>query len=123
MYNYNSIDLTEVEQFYTFPPLPPRELPDKLLELRSMLINGSKGFVKDVPLKYHYDRLRRVSAEVYDYYFSPLINTPFTLALAIPKSHGYNFLRVDDEIDRNRHTGNKLTDFFQGTNWKIHPKW
>ncbi|XP_045481925.1 voltage-dependent calcium channel subunit alpha-2/delta-3 isoform X1 [Harmonia axyridis] len=123
MYNYNSIDLTEVEQFYTVPPLPPRELPERLLELRSMLINGSKGIVRDVPLKYYYDRLRRVSVEVYDYYFSPLINTPFTLALAIPKSHGYSFLRVDDEIDRNRHTGNELTDFFKGNNWKIHPKW
>ncbi|KAK9890429.1 hypothetical protein WA026_010518 [Henosepilachna vigintioctopunctata] len=123
MNNYNSIDLTEVEQFYTDPPLKPRELPDRLLELRSMLINGSKGIMKDIPLKYHYDHLRRVSIETYDYFFSPLENTPFTLTLAIPQTHGYNFLRVGDEIGRNRHTGNKLTDFFKGTNWKIHPKW
>lgn len=121
--NYNSIDLTEVEQIYTDPPLTARALSKKVLELRSLLVNGSTGTLENITIKYHYDHMRRISIEEYDYYFSPLENTPFTLALAIPKQHGRYFLKVGDEIGRNRHTGNNLTDFFSGNNWKIHPKW
>ncbi|KAH1023063.1 hypothetical protein HUJ04_012343 [Dendroctonus ponderosae] len=118
--NYNSIDLTEVEQ-HSGDELP-RQMSDTLRELRSYLVNGSEGSMHNIILKYHYDDNRRVSEETYDYYFSDLPETPFSLAIAIPSRYGNYSLDVGDEIQKNRHTGENLTSFFRGK-WKIHPKW
>lgn len=119
--NYNSIDLTEVEQMHD--GLGPRELGDTLLELRSSLVHGLEGVLHDVEIKYHYDDMRRASIEVNDYYFAPIPNTPFTVAIAFPDLYGNYSIEVGDEIQKDRHTGIEITSFFQGSNWKIHPKW
>lgn len=119
--NYNSIDLTEVEQLDD--NLPPRQISNLLKQLRFNLVDGNKGSLHNVSIVYHYDNMRRVTREKYDYYFSPIKSTPFSIAFAIPTRFGNYSLHVGDEISRNRHTGAKITDFFQGSNWKIHPKW
>ncbi|XP_076262378.1 ca[2+] channel Muscle-specific alpha2/delta subunit isoform X2 [Rhynchophorus ferrugineus] len=118
--NYNSIDLTEVEQHDE--DLPSRNVSKTLRELRTALVNGSEGSIRNIKLKYHYDDNKRVSEEYYDYYFSPLENTPFSIAIALPSNYGNYSLEVGDEIQKNRHTGENLTSFFKGK-WKIHPRW
>ncbi|RZC35512.1 Cache 1 and/or VGCC alpha2 domain containing protein [Asbolus verrucosus] len=119
--NYNSIDLTEVEQFDK--DLPPRVTDEVLLALRNDIVNSSHGSMTDIPIKYHYDEMRRITKEKYDYYYSPVKDTPFSLAFAVPDGYGHYSLNVGDEIMENRHTGAKIIDFFEGFKWKIHPKW
>lgn len=118
--NYNSIDLTEVEQHND--GLPPKEIGADLQRLRQALVDGVSGSLHGVPLKYHYDNMRRIAEEEYDYYFEPLEQTPFSIGIALPNNYGNVSLDVGDEIHKNRFTGVNLTDFFVG-NWKIHPKW
>ncbi|XP_050314847.1 voltage-dependent calcium channel subunit alpha-2/delta-3 [Anthonomus grandis grandis] len=118
--NYNSIDLTEVEQHYD--DTQPREISETVKQLRAGLVNAVEGSLHNVILKYHYDDNRRVSEETYDYYYTALTNTPFSLALAIPNLYGNYSLDVGDQIQKNRHTGENLTSFFKGK-WRVHPKW
>ncbi|XP_015836573.2 voltage-dependent calcium channel subunit alpha-2/delta-3 [Tribolium castaneum] len=120
--NYNSIDLVEVEEFDT--ELPPRHFHPDLKTLRNSIVNGSQGSIHGIPVKYHYDNMRRVTRDKYDYYYVPLNQTPFSLAFAVPDGYGHFSLHVEDEIKNDRHKpGVKITDYFNGSNWKIHPKW
>ncbi|XP_044257646.1 voltage-dependent calcium channel subunit alpha-2/delta-3-like [Tribolium madens] len=120
--NYNSIDLVEVEEFDT--ELEPRNFHSDLIILRNTIVNGSQGSIHGIPVKYHYDNMRRVTRDKYDYYYVPLNQTPFSLAFAVPDGYGHFSLHVEDEIKNDRHKpGVKITDYFNGSNWKIHPKW
>lgn len=120
------MDLTEVEQIEDGEKLGPRELGSitrPIRQLRLALVNGVDGVMENIKLKFHFDDMRRVSLEMYDYYYAPIMNTPFSIALAIPSGYGKYSLKVDDEIRRNKHTGTKIISFFEGSNWKIHPQW
>lgn len=86
------------------------------------MVDGEEGILHNIKLKYHYDDMKRVFESTYDYYFTPIENTPFTIAISIPRKYGNYSLEVGDEINRNKHTGLNLTSFFHGK-WKIHPKW
>lgn len=119
--NSNSVDLTEVEQYYD--NLGPREFNPTLLELREKLIIGAKGSMHNITLKYHFDDNRRISKEPYDYYFAPLNDTPFSIGIAVPSTYGKYYIEVGDQITKNKHTGIKIESFFNGSNWKVHPKW
>jgi voltage-dependent calcium channel alpha-2/delta-4 len=77
--NYNSIDLTEVEQFEE--DMEPREPSEKLLELRREMVDHNLGKILKVPVKFHYDKMRRVSHNLVDYYFAPIPHTPFSLGI------------------------------------------
>lgn len=126
--NYNSIDFTEVEQIneymvendtYTSRP----EIGPILAELRRLALNHTVEKRLEVPVRFHYDKMRRVSEELYDYYFAPLPSTPFTLGLAIPSTYGQQMIRVGDEIQSNIRAGLNMSDLFRGDNWKVHPDW
>ncbi|XP_055682880.1 voltage-dependent calcium channel subunit alpha-2/delta-3 [Lutzomyia longipalpis] len=119
--NYNSIDFTEVEQFDD--DKEGREPGEDLLALRENLVNTRPGKMLKIPVRFHYDKMRRVSQEVQDYYFAPLANTPFSLGLALPHDYGNTWIKVGDEIKRNQHMGINISDFFVGENWKVHPDW
>lgn len=119
--NYNSIDFTEVEQFNDNTTL--RDASEELLELRENLVNWNLGKMLKLPVKFHYDNMRRVSQENQDYYFASLEHTPFSLGLALPSTYGNTWIKVGDEMRRNQHLGVDISDFFVGENWKIHPEW
>lgn len=74
-------------------------------------------------MKFHFDKMRRLSQENYDYYYAPLLNTPFSLGLAIPSGYGNTWIKVVNEVERNLKNGINMSDFFLGENWKIHPEW
>lgn len=119
--NYNSIDLTEVEQFND--GVDGRKPGERLLFLRESLVNNLEGKIRDVLVKFHFDGMRRVSEENYDYYYAPLTNTPFSMGLAIPSGYGNTWIKVGDEVRRNIHMGINMSDYFVGDNWKVHPEW
>ncbi|KAK9685704.1 Neuronal voltage-dependent calcium channel alpha 2acd [Popillia japonica] len=119
--NYNSIDFTEVQQLDDGSE--PRELAQILLDLRADLIHGNKSVTKDIPLKYHYNNMQRVSREKFDFYYQSIKRTPFTMALALPNRFGYYAVQVPDEIHKNKHARVPIQSFFDGDNWKIHPEW
>nr|CAI5832359.1 unnamed protein product [Callosobruchus analis] len=120
--NYNSIDLTQVEQHDSNETVGPRQVVDTLAKLRQDMVDGKESSLRKVRLKYHYDDMKRVYESAYDYYYTPLENTPFTIGIGIPHVYGNYTLEVENEILRNKHTGINLTSFFNGK-WKIHPKW
>lgn len=101
----------------------PRELAQILLDLRADLIHGNKSVTKDIPLKYHYNNMQRVSREKFDFYYQSIKRTPFTMALALPNRFGYYAVQVPDEIHKNKHARVPIQSFFDGDNWKIHPEW
>lgn len=68
---------------------------------------------------------KRVSRQTRDLYFTGIEDTPFTLALSIPTQYGKYRLqtRSEDEIHRENLKGTNIINFFNGSNWKIHPDW
>ncbi|XP_055904369.1 voltage-dependent calcium channel subunit alpha-2/delta-3 [Eupeodes corollae] len=119
--NYNSIDLTEVEHLYE--DNQPRRPGEKILELRGSMVRGEAGKKTDITVKFHYDKMRRVSEEDQDYFYEPLVNTPFSLGLVVPSTYGKSWIKVGEEVKKNIHMGINISDFFVGDNWKIHPDW
>lgn len=47
-------------------------------KLRKHLVDNHEGKMLNVSVKFHYDKMRRISQENNDYYFAPLPNTPFS---------------------------------------------
>ncbi|KAK4871804.1 hypothetical protein RN001_015928 [Aquatica leii] len=119
--NYNSVDLSEVEQLDD--GAGPRKIGQDLLDLRTAMVKGDTGVMHDLKIKFHYDDMRRVSREVNDYYFAPIVGTPFSIGFAIPDLYGNYSIEVEDTLDTYKHSFVNITSYFNGTNWKIHPKW
>ncbi|KAH8273978.1 hypothetical protein KR044_006824 [Drosophila immigrans] len=119
--NYNSIDFTEVE--HLFEDQSPREPGDSILNIRRAMVHHEANEFKDISVKFHYDRMRRVSEEKQDYFFAPLPNTPFTLGIVMPSDYGKTWIKVGDEVDKNKHMKVNISEFFIGENWKVHPDW
>ncbi|XP_053958042.1 voltage-dependent calcium channel subunit alpha-2/delta-3 [Anastrepha ludens] len=119
--NYNSIDFTEVEHLYE--DLQPREPGESILQLRNAMVQYESGEFKDISVKFHYDNMRRVSEEKQDYFFAPLPNTPFSLGIVLPSEYGKTWIKVGEEVLKNKHMKVNISDYFVGENWKVHPGW
>ncbi|XP_023032149.1 voltage-dependent calcium channel subunit alpha-2/delta-3 [Drosophila willistoni] len=119
--NYNSIDFTEVE--HLFEDTAPREPGQSILNIRNALVRHEAMNFKDVSVKFHYDKMRRVSEEKQDYFLAPLPKTPFTLGIAMPSEYGKTWIKVADIVTKQMHNKVDIRDFFLGDNWKIHPEW
>lgn len=77
--NYNSMDLTEVEQF--MDDEVPRMPSDKLLELRRGMTMAETNNTLNISVKFHYDLMRRVDVTSQDFYYAPIPHTPFSLGI------------------------------------------
>ncbi|EDW03637.1 GH10400 [Drosophila grimshawi] len=119
--NYNSIDFTEVE--HLAEDQSPRQPGDSILNIRGAMVHHESKEFKNIPVKFHYDKMRRVSEEKQDYFFAPLPNTPFTLGIVMPSEYGKTWIKVGDEVDKNKHMKVNISEFFIGENWKVHPDW
>ncbi|KAG8239964.1 hypothetical protein J437_LFUL019556, partial [Ladona fulva] len=53
-----------------------------------------------MPIKYHFDDMKRVSRLRRRYYYAPIANTPFTLVVAIPELYGMTRVHALEEIRR-----------------------
>ncbi|XP_055387226.1 voltage-dependent calcium channel subunit alpha-2/delta-3 [Condylostylus longicornis] len=121
--NYNSIDLVEIEQINDDFDDDPREINEQLLEIRRNMVQSQTGKNLNVQIKFHYDKMRRVSEEEQDYFYAPIPETPFSLGLVLPSKYGKTWIKVGEESKMNINKGINIADYFLGENWKIHPDW
>lgn len=84
---------------------------------------GETGSTLNLPVKFHYDKKRRVSHEMQDYHYAPLEGTPFSLGLVLPSGYGNTWMHVGKEIEKNTNRKVKVSSFFEGQNWKINKDW
>ncbi|XP_011859879.1 PREDICTED: voltage-dependent calcium channel subunit alpha-2/delta-3-like, partial [Vollenhovia emeryi] len=116
--SYISVDLSEVELAeYDGPSAPPNN--SLLLDLRRDMIDQKEGET-DFTIKIHYDDMKRVTIRRHNYFYKPIEGTPFSLGLALPEGYGMFELRAEQEI---KHAIVNVTDYFKGSNWKVHPDW
>nr|XP_024215469.1 voltage-dependent calcium channel subunit alpha-2/delta-3 isoform X2 [Halyomorpha halys] len=129
--SYNNIDFTDVELVHSNETIPDEreDIPSKcredgqaILELREALINQGNGSTS-LFVKYHYDSMRRVSIGKRHYYYTFINGTPFELVVALPDPYGLNRVEAILEIKRVHVKGKRVTEYFGGHNWKIHPEW
>lgn len=113
--------MTEVEQFDD--NTTERHVGGALLELRTALVNSTRGAMLDLGVRFHYDNFRRASIEYQDYFYAPLDYTPFSLAIVLPNGYGNTWIKVNNEIYGNGIVRLNLTEYFMGENWKVHPDW
>nr|XP_031849146.1 voltage-dependent calcium channel subunit alpha-2/delta-3 isoform X2 [Nomia melanderi] len=115
---YVSVDLSEVELAEHDDPSHPLN-NSLLLDLRHDMIDqkeGETGFA----IKIHYDNMRRVTIRRHNYFYKPIEGTPFSLGLALPDVYGMFELLAEQEI---KHAIINVTEYFKGSNWKVHPDW
>ncbi|CAH1392782.1 unnamed protein product [Nezara viridula] len=129
--SYNNIDFMDVELIHSNETVPDEreDIPAKcrednqaILELREKLINQGNGSTS-LFVKYHYDSMRRVSIGKRHYYYTFINGTPFELVVALPDPYGLNRVEAILEIKRVHVKGKRVTEYFGGHNWKIHPEW
>ncbi|XP_037905987.1 voltage-dependent calcium channel subunit alpha-2/delta-3 isoform X5 [Hermetia illucens] len=119
---YNSIDMMEVELLDD--DRSPRDFNTNLVMIRDSIIKQESGNTWMIT-KSHYDDMRRVVAKLKRlYYWTPILNTPFTLVITFPEQYGLNRLQIrsDNEIHRIHIKGGNVSSYFSG-HWKIHPDW
>lgn len=108
---------------HLYEDLEPRQPGESILQLRSAMVKYQSGEFKDISVKFHYDNMRRVSEEKQDYFFAPLPNTPFSLGIVLPSEYGKTWIKVGEEVMKNKHMKMNISDYFVGDNWKVHPAW
>ena len=116
MKSFNSIDLTDIE-------LDEEDI--KLIDdLRLKMIHRKKGKLENVKIVLGFDEMSKAFIQVFDYYFTPLARTPYSLAIALPKLHGYYSIRPHNEIERTSLLKiNFIHEYFNDDLWEIHPNW
>ncbi|KAL6257421.1 hypothetical protein P5V15_010993 [Pogonomyrmex californicus] len=116
--SYISVDLSEVELAeYDGPSALPNN--SLLLDLRRDMIDQKEGET-DFTIKIHYDDMKRVTIRRHNYFYKPIEGTPFSLGLALPEGYGMFEVRAEQEI---KLTIVNVTEYFKGSNWKVHPDW
>ncbi|XP_065212040.1 voltage-dependent calcium channel subunit alpha-2/delta-3 isoform X2 [Planococcus citri] len=114
--DYVDVDLSDVEFLDTSSDTDNNTL---LLELRRDMIDQKEGEL-DIRLKLHFDSVKRITFRSYKYFFHPIYDTPFSLGIALPNDYGMYEILAEEEVKR---SPVNVTDFFQGSNWKVHPDW
>lgn len=97
-------------------------MSEKLKNLRMGLVNHRFDSMPNVTVRFHYDKMRRVSLENFNYYYAPLPRTPFSLGLAIP-AYENTYIQYEDVVTKFNQLGINITEFFAGSNWKVHQDW
>ncbi|XP_041974818.1 voltage-dependent calcium channel subunit alpha-2/delta-3 isoform X2 [Aricia agestis] len=122
--NYNSVDFVEVEQ--VDDGKGPRELGQKIKDLRRSLVNGVEGNMTNVEVLFHYDGMRRISRVKHDYFFNKLEGTPFSMGISLPMGYGDTELMLKDnpvEAKQGQElVGINVTSYFNFT-YRVHPDW
>ncbi|XP_017890137.1 voltage-dependent calcium channel subunit alpha-2/delta-3 isoform X2 [Ceratina calcarata] len=119
---YNSVDMAEVELMDS--DKEPRDFDEGLIMLRDDVVNQANGSVT-LHTKYHYDNMRRVGRVKRKYDYTGIPNTPFTVVVSLPEHDHTGSYRVHatEDIHRSNVSGKKVSDYFSGTNWRVHQDW
>ncbi|CAH2102250.1 unnamed protein product [Euphydryas editha] len=122
--NYNSVDFVEVEQ--VDDGKGPRELGEKIKDLRMNLVEGSHGSMTNVEVLFHYDNMRRISRVHHDYFFNKLEGTPFSMGISLPMGYGDTELMLKDnplEAKQGQELiGVNVTSYFNFA-YRVHRDW
>ncbi|XP_057336996.1 voltage-dependent calcium channel subunit alpha-2/delta-3 isoform X1 [Microplitis mediator] len=116
---YTSVDLSEVELAEFEGPSYIYNNNSLLFDLRRDMIEQKEGET-NFPVKIHYDSMKRVTIRRHNYFYEPIVGTPFSLGLALPE--GYGMLEVHAELEL-KHAILNVFDYLNGSNWKVHPDW
>ncbi|XP_015440255.1 PREDICTED: voltage-dependent calcium channel subunit alpha-2/delta-3 isoform X2 [Dufourea novaeangliae] len=119
---YNSVDMAEVELMDQ--DRGPREFDEGIIMLRNDVVNQANGSVT-LHTKYHYDDMKRVGRVKRKYDYTGIPKTPFTVVVSLPEHDHTVSHRVfaTEEIHRSHVSGKNVSDYFTGTNWRVHPHW
>ncbi|XP_076235530.1 voltage-dependent calcium channel subunit straightjacket isoform X5 [Calliopsis andreniformis] len=119
---YNSVDMAEVELMDQ--DRGPREFDEGIIMLRNDVVNQANGSVT-LHTKYHYDDMKRVGRVKRKYDYTGIPKTPFTVVVSLPEHDHTGSYRVHatEEIHRVHVSGKNVSDYFTGTNWRVHPHW
>ncbi|XP_043254701.1 voltage-dependent calcium channel subunit alpha-2/delta-3 [Colletes gigas] len=119
---YNSVDMAEVELMDQ--DRGPREFGEGIIMFRNDVVNQTTGSVT-LHTKYHYDDMKRVGRVRRKYDYTGIPNTPFTVVVSLPEHDHTGSYRVlaTEEIHRAHVSGKNVSDYFTGTNWRVHPDW
>ncbi|XP_076666830.1 voltage-dependent calcium channel subunit straightjacket isoform X3 [Andrena cerasifolii] len=119
---YNSVDMAEVELMDQ--DRGPREFNEGIIMLRNDVVNQTSGSVT-LHTKYHYEDMKRVGRVKRKYDYAGIPKTPFTVVVSLPEHDHTGSYRVYaiEEIHRSHVSGKNVSDYFTGTNWRVHPRW
>ncbi|CAK9822577.1 Voltage-dependent calcium channel subunit alpha-2/delta-3 [Anthophora retusa] len=119
---YNSVDMAEVELMDQ--DRGPREFAEGIIMLRNDVVNQANGSVT-LHTKYHYDDMKRVGRVKRKYDYAGILQTPFTVVVSLPEHNHTGSYRVlaTEEIHRSHVSGKNVSDYFTGSNWRVHPNW
>ncbi|XP_076638666.1 voltage-dependent calcium channel subunit straightjacket isoform X2 [Colletes latitarsis] len=119
---YNSVDMAEVELMDQ--DRGPREFDEGIIMFRNDVVNQTTGSVT-LHTKYHYDDMKRVGRVKRKYDYTGIPNTPFTVVVSLPEHDhtGSHRVLATEEIHRAHVSGKNVSDYFTGTNWRVHPDW
>ncbi|XP_046661084.1 voltage-dependent calcium channel subunit alpha-2/delta-3 isoform X3 [Homalodisca vitripennis] len=118
--SYNSVDMTDVELMDDGQG--PHNFSKKLLEFREKLVQGNITSSISLPMKQHFDNMKRVMRGIRFYYYKPIRDSPFTLVVSLPDHYGRYQVDAVVETHLLKSSKGKL-NFFEGKNWKVHPDW
>ncbi|KAG5309152.1 CA2D3 protein, partial [Pseudoatta argentina] len=119
---YNSVDMAEVELMDH--DTGPREFDEGIIMFRNNVVNQMNGSAT-LYTKYHYDDMKRVGRVKRKYDYAGIMDTPFTVVVSLPEhDHTGNYrVHATEEIHRSHAKGKNVTDYFAGSNWRVHPHW
>ncbi|KAL0134731.1 hypothetical protein PUN28_001482 [Cardiocondyla obscurior] len=119
---YNSVDMAEVE--LTDDDKGPRDFNEGLIQMRHQIVNQINSSAT-LYTRYHYDDMKRVGRVKRHYYYVGITDTPFTIVVSLPQHDHFGNYRVHaiEEIHRSHAKGKNVTDYFAGSNWRVHPHW
>ncbi|KAG8188011.1 hypothetical protein JTE90_009887 [Oedothorax gibbosus] len=114
---YRNVDLTEVELVDTNTGL--YEFDEALLTIRKNMVDRRIGWGK-MSVKVPIDGFKRIVTRNNSYYYGPIDDTPFSLAVSLPEPYGH--YRIIGQVEVKRKEEDWL-EYFRGDNWRVHPNW
>ncbi|GFQ67871.1 hypothetical protein TNCT_305321 [Trichonephila clavata] len=114
---YRNVDLTEVELVDADTGL--YEFNEALLTIRKNMVDRRIGWGK-MSVKLPTDGFKRIVTRNNSYYYGPIDDTPFSLAVSLPEPYGH--YRVIGQVEVKRREEDWL-EYFRGENWRVHPNW
>ncbi|GJQ65543.1 hypothetical protein Trydic_g7644 [Trypoxylus dichotomus] len=111
---FNRVDVTEVE--LSMETRNPREFDERILELRSAIVNQSEG-TQTLDVMTHMDDMKRIFFTKRQYYYTKI--EPYSLVIALQENYGHNMLRYN----LTRFNPNRIFQEHQNETWTLHPDW
>ncbi|XP_022687695.1 voltage-dependent calcium channel subunit alpha-2/delta-3-like isoform X1 [Varroa jacobsoni] len=119
---HSNVDLLEVELLDS--QLSARDFSQTFKDLRKNMIDGRRGWTEPHNVRVHMDGMKRVAVRKQRYYYGPVGNSVFALAIALPQPYGSYGVEAQFELSNPANLKiDVYKQFFEGTDWHVHPNW